>query len=407
MNIGIAFITGRKSFKKTLNTYINNWLEGGLLAHSKYRFHLYIVYDTTYQNASSTDFKNIPEELLNSIASVNYYGEPEIEKEIADLDKAGILAAHKGELVFGHGYGRKRNVAMYFAIKQKMDKIIFIDDDEYPIATYVDKTGRLIWTGQSVVGTHLEYNEIADITHGHHCGYISPIPYLEFNENLSEPVFQSFIEAISNDIISWEKISNLIFQFKGVTYADPQTIEKQVSFEVPEEAGMKFISGANLCINFRNYKKIPPFYNPPGARGEDTFMSTALSHLKVLKVPCYTFHDGFGKYKHLLNGVLPLKLSGITQSDPGVVDRFLKAAIGWVRYKPLLTLVTNEERFEHIMDEVEYKLEVSTRKLVKYFDNMEFNKVLTEFRKYRRLAPGHNREFQKTKLAWEDLMKQI
>ena len=58
---------------------------------------------------------------------------------------------------------------------------------------------------------------------------------------------------------------------------------------------MKFISGANLCFNLKNYKNFPPFYNPPGARGEDTFLSTCLSECSVRKVPCYTFHDGFSR----------------------------------------------------------------------------------------------------------------
>jgi len=407
MNVGIAFVTGRKSFKKTLSTYINNWNEGGLLKSKKYKFHLFIVYDTTYQNTSSTDFKNISPDLLDSIVSVNFYGESEIENEINRLDQSRLLPAHRGKLIFGQGYGRKRNAAMYFAIRSKMDKLIFIDDDEYPIAMFQKRDKPILWMGQRVVGTHLEYNDRADITHGYHCGYISPIPYVEFNETLTLNDFKQFIEAISNDIISWEKIADLIFNSLGVTYADPDVIDHQMITEVPEIQGMKFISGANLCINFKNYKHIPPFYNPPGARGEDAFMSTALKDLTVVKVPCYTFHDGFGKYKHLLNGVLPLTLSGISDSNPGVVDRFLKAAIGWVRYKPLLTFVTRNNSFDSVMDEIEEKLEYSVRKLVKHFDQIEFNKVLTEFRKYRRLAYAHHLEFEKTKDSWFSLLSQI
>ena len=36
--------------------------------------------------------------------------------------------------------------------------------------------------------------------------YISPIPYMEFNDTLSEADFRSFIEAISNDIINWDTL---------------------------------------------------------------------------------------------------------------------------------------------------------------------------------------------------------
>ncbi len=48
--------------------------------------------------------------------------------------------------------------------------------------------------------THLQYIREADVTSGYHCGYISPIPYLNYNSDLSETDFRTFIEAISNDI---------------------------------------------------------------------------------------------------------------------------------------------------------------------------------------------------------------
>ena len=45
---------------------------------------------------------------------------------------------------------------------------------------------------------------------------------------------------------------------------------------VEEKNKMKFISGANLGFNLKNLDKLFPFYNPPGARGEDTFLSTCI-----------------------------------------------------------------------------------------------------------------------------------
>ena len=44
----------------------------------------------------------------------------------------------------------------------------------------------------------------ADITIGHHCGYISPIPYIDLEKQIEEKDFKDFIESISNDIINWE-----------------------------------------------------------------------------------------------------------------------------------------------------------------------------------------------------------
>ena len=74
---------------------------------------------------------------------------------------------------------------------------------------------------------------------------------------------------------------------------------------------MKFISGANLGLNLKNLDKLFPFYNPPGARGEDTFLSTCICECTIRKVPCYTFHDGFSTYQHLLLGVLPNNLKAM------------------------------------------------------------------------------------------------
>ena len=275
LHIGIGFVTGRKLFQNVLKTYINNWLEHGILHDHEIRLHLFIAYDLKYKNTHINDYKNIPADLADMVESINFFGDKEITNEINFLKKNNLLEDKETELVFGEGYGKKRNVVMYFAIKHKMDKLFFIDDDEYPLATLKNEKDTLIWMGQSILSTHLNYNDDADITHGHHCGYISPIPYIEFNNKLSERDFKLFIEAISNDIINWEKIRKLIVEEKGVTYAQTEIINNSKAYEVEEEKGMKFISGANLCFNLKNYKKLPPFYNPPGARGEDTFMSTS------------------------------------------------------------------------------------------------------------------------------------
>ena len=129
------------------------------------------------------------------------------------------------------------------------------------------------------------------MTNGHHCGYISPIPQLDFNSKLSEDDFRTFIESISNDIINWDSIKAKMND-GGVTYADLDIINSKKVEVVNEKSGMKFISGANLGFNLKNLDKLFPFYNPPGARGEDTFLSTCICDCTIRKVPCYTFHAG-------------------------------------------------------------------------------------------------------------------
>lgn len=404
-HIAIGFVTGRRLFKNTLKTYLSAWWEHGLFQNPDLKLHLFIAYDLKYQNLQVSDFKNIPVEWVNSIAGIHFIGEKEITEEISTLKNKNVLSPREANLIFGEGYGRKRNVITYFAVKNKMERLIFIDDDEYPVATFKDDDNNLAWIGQQVVKTHLENKSPAHITHGHHCGYISPIPFVRFNEALTEDDFRSFIEAISNDIVSWENMRNKLLANKGVTYAQPSIIFNKVTHEVEEQQGMKFISGGNLCLRLKECSKLPPFYNPKGARGEDTFMSTALSKLKVFKVPCYTFHDGFARYTRILNGVLPTRLLPIEATSPPVIRRFVQAAIGWIRYKPLLVYITRRADFVDVMQEMEEKLQFSIPKLCAYFKTDDFKKLIKEWRDYKGKVVFHHDEFENTKAVWRKLME--
>lgn len=390
-----------------LTTYINNWVENGLLMNKNVRLHLLVAYDLKYSKTEVSDFKNIDPELAKIIYSIRYYGKAAIEEERAMLERNGTINREESELLFGEGYAKKRNAVVYFAKKNKLDRLLFLDDDEYPVACIKNSFGNLVWMGQSVLATHLKYIGNADITHGHHCGYISPIPYLSFNDILTENDFKLFIEAISNEIISWDVIKNSIIQNKGVTYANPDVINKCQVTEVKEMQGMKFISGANLCINFHNIKDLPPFYNPPGARGEDTFMSTSLSNIKVLKVPCYTFHDGFLNYKNILNGTLPNSLLPVDSSSPSVVKRFYTAAIGWIRYKPLMIYITQPENYDSIIKEMEEKLDYTIPKLCRYFNTDQFEQIKYELVRYHNNVKKHFSAFQNTKIAWAKVMASL
>ena len=283
-----------------------------------------------------------------------------------------------------------------------MEYLIFLDDDEYPLA--VTKTrNTLFWGGQHVLLEHLKHIPQADITHGHHCGYISPIPYVEYNDKLSEDDFRRFIEAISNDIVDWDTIKTVMGN-GGVTYADTKVLASDEATQVQEINRAKFISGANLCIKLTNPCRVFPFYNPPGARGEDTFLSTCLTDRTVLRVPCYTFHDGFSTYKHLLHGVLPLRFKFIRADQETIATRFYKACIGWTRYKPLLLYITNPESYEERIDQMRRQLVSTLPKICEYFGQRRFMNILTELEEYARNVETHADQFEQTRAAWEKIM---
>ena len=343
IKVGIGFATGRKNFRRILKSYVLNWEESGLVENKNVSLNLFVAYDLSYRNTIKTDYTTIPSDISRFIDGKHFIGKQEVEDTKEYLIQNGIADPQEVSLIFRKGYAAQRNIILYYAIKNHMDYLLFLDDDEYPLA--VTKNGsEAIWSGQQVLRTHLYNIEHADITHGYHCGYISPIPYVEFSDLLPEEDFRLFIQAISNDIVNWESIKK-VMKSGGVSYADTDVLRKKETLAVQEIHHAKFISGSNLCINLTHADRVFPFFNPVGARGEDTFLATCLGERSVLRVPCYAFHDGFASYNHLLSGVLPVDLKFIRPDSSHVVKRFLTACIGWVRYKPLLLYITNPETY--------------------------------------------------------------
>ncbi len=386
-----------------LRTTIYNWKESGLVENKKISLNLFVAYDLNYNKTKITDYTNVHPELVEQIDSSKFIGSIARKEEIDYLIRENVIDMNEARLIFGRGYAAKRNAVLYHAIKHNMDYLIFLDDDEYPMA--VTNTRRTaIWGGQHVLLDHLQYITQADITHGHHCGYISPIPYMEFNDTMSEADFRSFIEAISNDIINWDTLKT-VMRNGGVTYADTRILTSDDAIEVQETNHAKFISGANLCINITDPRRIFPFYNPPGARGEDTFLSTCLSERKVLRVPCYTFHDGFSTYNHLLEGVLPIRLKFIKADTEQISTRFYKTCIGWIRYKPLLLYITQRDRYEEMIEKMRKQLYETLPKICTYFGQPDFINVLAELEKYHKKVKKHYHEFLETQRIWAKIME--
>ncbi|MEG2440290.1 MAG: hypothetical protein RSB37_02150 [Acetivibrio sp.] len=402
INIGIGFVTGRKNFKSVLTSYVRSFSENDFLNSKKYALHLFVAYDLKYTSTQISDYQVTDEQILGAIDTIYYLGPIAVANEAKSLIAEKVITTKESKLIFGEGYAMKRNAVLYFAIKNKMDSLIFLDDDEYPLAAIKLENG-IAWRGQEILSTHMKNLQNADITNGYHCGYISPIPRLHFNETLSEAEFRIFIESISNDIINWPSIKEKM-QEGGITYADPKIMDSQPVQPVESVNGMKFISGANLALNLKNPSKLFPFYNPPGARGEDTFLSTCITDCTVLKVPCYTFHDGFSAYGQLLSGVLPSSLRVMDADSPAISKRFLHASIGWIRYKPLLLYITQPDNYEKQMIQIEEGLRTVLPKICLYFGIHDFQTILKEFLYYREHVTEHFEDFENTKKAWKKIM---
>jgi hypothetical protein len=131
LDFGIAFVTGRSHFRDVLRTYFFNWIEHELVNNRNVNLHLFIVYDLDYSDAIREDFRDIPPEISSLLESVNLYGRREIDEERRHLIDRGRISPSEGDLLFGEGYAKKRNAALYFARKEKMHRLLFLDDDEF------------------------------------------------------------------------------------------------------------------------------------------------------------------------------------------------------------------------------------------------------------------------------------
>lgn len=405
IKFGIGFVTGRPNVCKVINGTYERLINQFKNSEKKVEITIFILFDLGYQFTTRIDFYGIIPNVYKDI-KIRYITPEDIEEEKKKLIGREILSKQETELFFGHGHAKGRNTLMYYAKKSKMDYLLFWDDDEYPVACVKDEeNNELTWIEQDNVARHLQYIENSDVTIGYHCGYISPIPYVELNEDIDEELFKQYIEAISNDIISWDSIKEKFTKDNGITYASIKIANGEGMYEKKIEGKGKWVAGSTLCVNLNNLDKIPAFYNPEGARGEDTFFSINLINSRVIKVPVYHFHDGFLKYTSIIRQNYPKTLRKIKATDEEVEQRFLKASRGWIKYKPLLLYITDNENYEKNAKESYNKLKTSIPEINKIFENDVFDTLLTDFEEYDKDVKKHYQEFLKTNEIWNKLKK--
>lgn len=400
IELGIGFVTGRPNVCKLINNYYKNMIEQLERTGKKVNLTIFLLYDLNYQYTIRTDFYSIIPEVYKNI-KIKYITPENIEEEKKKLISRNNFTKEEVDLFLGNGHAKGRNTVMYYALKWKMDYLLFWDDDEYPVAV-VKEDDNLQWIPQDNILKHLEHIDDADITIGYHCGYISPIPYVELGEEISEDDFKNYIEAISNELVSWESIKQKMIDNNGVTYSEKSIAEGKGLYELQQ----KWVAGSTLCLNLNHLDKIPAFYNPPLARGEDTFFSTLLKNAKILKIPVYHFHDGFLKYTSIIKGRYPKKLRRIKIEEENIESRFLKASKGWIKYKPLLMYIQDNENYKRNMKVAIEKLEKSVPKINELFESTNFTDLVKDLKEYDRNVEKHYKEYLKTNEIWKK-MKEI
>ena len=407
INFGIGFVTGRSNVCKVVNSYYKDIIEQTQRYSNKVNITIFVLFDTTYQQTKREEFYNIKPEVYEKI-KIKYITPEDIEEEIEDLVTNKKMNIEDMRFFLGHGHAKGRNTVMYYALKNKMDYLLFWDDDEYPVAVLKDDN-KIEWIKQDNILKHIEFmnKEAADITIGYHCGYISPIPYIDFNEKFTELDLKEFIEAISNDIISWESIKEKMQNNNGVTYAKSEIAMGNGAHEIQSDGIGKWVAGSTLCLNLNNKEKIPAFYNPPQARGEDTFFSTLLGESKTIRIPVYHFHDGFLKYTQIMDEAYPKTLRKIKVKEDNIKNRFLKASLGWIKYKPLLLYIKDKEKYKKEISDMEEKLIDIVPKLNEMFNENCFSVLVEELKKYDKNVEKHYNEYIITNEIWSKLKEKM
>ncbi len=406
IKLGIGFVTGRPNACNIINKYYDKILQQVKNFSKKIDITIFILYDVSYQQAKKEEFYKIDTKVYKEI-NIKYITPENIEEDKKILKGRYDFSNKEVNYILGYGHAKGRNTLMYYALKKKIDYLIFWDDDEYPVACLKGENNEVVWMEQNNIIKHLLSIQNADISIGYHCGYISPIPYIELNQEIDENIFKKYIEAISNDIIDWDNIKEIMTKNNGVTYADKKIAEGKGKYEMlGDENGRKWVAGSTLCINLKNIEKIPAFYNPPDARGEDTFFSILLNDCKVMKTPLYHFHDGFLKYKGIMSGKYPKKLRKI-ELDENVGTRFLKASLGWIKYKPLLLYIQNKKTYEEEITKMKDYLKISIPKIQAIFPNQDFESILELLEQYDNGVEKHYKEFLETNKVWNKIKSNI
>lgn len=408
INFGIGFITGRPNVCKIINSYAKYLVEQIQDLDYKVNFTIYILFDLGYQFTTRTDFYGILPEVYKYI-NIKYITPEEIDEDKKILISKYDIAPSDADLFLGKGYAKARNAILYNALKMKMDYLLFWDDDEYPLADM--RTGNEItWVKQPTIRKHLESISKSDITVGDRCGIMSPIPYIEYNEVLQEEDYRNFINGISNEVINWENVEKTRVKDGFLKYADEDiALAKIKPKKISKKGETPIMYGSNLCLNLKHIDKIPAFYNPPGARGEDSFFAcaTVVKNTEVVSIPAYHFHDGFLKFTGLMKEKFPKRPLKIELEDNGIEQRFYKATLGWIKYKPLYFYINDRENYKKIIEESIENLEKSVDKVSEQFETCDFRSLITEIKDYDKNVKKHYKEYLRTTEIWDELKLKI
>ena len=406
IEFGIGFLAGRPNVCRIINNYYKSILEQGKMSGKDVNFTFFILFDLNYQMTERNEFYNIIPAVYKNM-NVKYITPEDIEEEKKILASRYKIKKEEIDLILGNGYAKARNSIMYFALKRKIDYLLFWDDDEYPVSC-IEKNGELFWQQENNILTHLCNIENANITFGHRCGYMSPIPPIEFGKTIKEEDFRRYIEGVSNEAVTWEGVKKQLKENKnGISFANVDILNERQVVEMQDVGIKNWVLASGICINLRKLQEVPPFFNPVQARGEDAFFSTFMANKTCLSVPTYHFHDSFLRYTGIPKKKYPTELQEIDLDDGSIEERFFWASVGWIKYKPLLIYITDRGNYRAVINTTRQNLESSIPKINKVFPKCNFTRLLDVLDRFDKKVEDDYNEYVKTFEVWEKFKEKI
>ena len=383
--IALTISTGRIAVKRVVKSFLDN---AELHGYDIEDFSVYLSIDTEYNNTRASDFK-LDSNLERRLRNVDYItpkSREEIGRELISETGANPLIINS--MFVGRGYSKQRNSALLRALQDENDLAICFDDDEAPYIPIKDKNMNIKWEALDFFTPHIKELLIgADVTRGPSTGYLSPIPS-DLEEEIPEFVREKLGELLQlgNEVVSKKSFFNLADNI--IYLSDNEITNPYRPYIVKNSKYGKTILSGNMGINLDSIRKgkLPIFYNPPNARGEDAFFGLQLKDNNVVEVPSYIFHDPFLLYPNLPEGNFPEKLETIPVNRKSI-DRFADAVTGWLKYAPLFILMSSktpgerEERISKMINDIE----APTRKMAELLDSPKLLDC-------RRILEDYNRE---------------
>jgi len=400
--IALTIPTGRPNVKKVVRAFLNN---AKIHGYDLKNFSVYLAIDLEYEKTLAGDFR-LPLDIEESLGNVVYIFEEDRNRIARSISsKFGLDLGFANRLFAGRGYSQQRNSVLLWALKEGNDFAICVDDDESPFVPVKSDDGDIEWKNLDFFTPHLEAMiGGADVTRGPYLGYISPIPS-DFEKDIPEEIRRKLGEALKfgSEIIAGDSFLNLMNKIRYLPQGEIDNPTRPFNVESGEN-GKPILSG-NMGINLKSLKdgKVPLFYNPPKARGEDAIFALQLGNAKVVEVDSYIFHDPFGMYPGVFNGRFPKRLRNIPVTLQARV-RFSDALTGWLKYAPVLINMTSSDSYEkkQRIGEMLSKIGAPTKELAVILDCPDMNNCRDVLFQYSRDVEVHLSDLAKAQKMWRE-----